>query len=346
DFNVGAALELKPPKIRQAEPDGITLLPMKAVAALTAEVLPDGLLLTDRLSVTWAAAAGSHAEASHTTEARPISETGLNIELPVTVLAFNLGKTVSVTFTITRDGKSLTSLPLNLNVGTLPVDVLTKPLITQAANNGEGPQLDVSNLSSATVRKTSWPLIALGQYVWLRLLGTNADDTPFDITLWDAPSAYVRQNWLDDGFNEQALSLSSLRNLKDGSTLTIKFKAALDKSNVEANALVFADRVYTIKAFEVVTPTITKAEDSKGFEIPQAGFTVDTTVKLTGVASKGQKVQILDGTTSKGEATADPSTGIWTLQVSGLSETGHSFTAKALYGSGQVSTPPRTLTVV
>ena len=105
-----------------------------------------------------------------------------------------------------------------------------------------------------------------------------------------------------------------------------------------------APRTLTVTA--VTDPTITKAEDSKSVEIPPAGFTVDTTVKLTGVASKGQKVQILDNTTSKGEATADPSTGIWTLQVSGLSLTGHSFTAKALYGSGQVSTPPRTFTVV
>jgi hypothetical protein len=60
-------------------------------------------------------------------------------------------------------------------------------------------------------------------------------------------------------------------------------------------------------------------------------------VTLTGTASKGQKVQILDGTTVKGEPVADATTGIWTLVVTALSVAAHSFTAKALYGSGQVS---------
>jgi len=94
-----------------------------------------------------------------------------------------------------------------------------------------------------------------------------------------------------------------------------------------------------------VTPTIDKAEDSKGVEIPQAGFTVDTTVKLTGTGSKGQKVQIKDDTTVNGDADVDPTTGLWELTVTGLSLGEHSFTATALYGSGQVSTA-WTLTVI
>ncbi|WP_223569668.1 Ig-like domain-containing protein [Pseudomonas sp. BF-R-26] len=95
----------------------------------------------------------------------------------------------------------------------------------------------------------------------------------------------------------------------------------------------------------VAAPAITRAEDSKGVEIRQAGITVDTAVTLTGTASNGQKVRILDDTTSKGEAIADPTSGIWTHPMTGLSVAAHSFTAKALYGSGQVSTPARTLTV-
>ncbi|WP_339490410.1 beta-propeller fold lactonase family protein, partial [Pseudomonas sp. RL_5y_Pfl2_70] len=79
-------------------------------------------------------------------------------------------------------------------------------------------------------------------------------------------------------------------------------------------------------------------------DIPQDGFTVETAVTLTGTASKGQGVKILDGNTDKGDATADPVTGIWTKTVSGLGITPHSFTAKAVYGLGQVS-DPWTLTV-
>ncbi|RON45625.1 hypothetical protein BK665_29905, partial [Pseudomonas frederiksbergensis] len=81
-----------------------------------------------------------------------------------------------------------------------------------------------------------------------------------------------------------------------------------------------------------------------GVEIANGGITVETAVVLTGAAAKGQKVQIFDGTVSKGEATADATTGIWTLTVSGLTVAAHIFTAKALYGSGATSAA-RTLTV-
>ncbi|WP_191630863.1 hypothetical protein [Pseudomonas fluorescens] len=79
-------------------------------------------------------------------------------------------------------------------------------------------------------------------------------------------------------------------------------------------------------------------------EIPNAGFTVETAVKLSGIAARGQQIEVFDGATSKGNATADPATGKWERLVSGLSVAAHSFTAKALYGSGAESAV-RTLTV-
>ncbi|QAY92943.1 hypothetical protein CUN63_25025 [Pseudomonas sp. ACM7] len=97
-----------------------------------------------------------------------------------------------------------------------------------------------------------------------------------------------------------------------------------------------AARTLTVTA--VVAPTITSVKgDLSGVEIPHNTTTTETTVILTGTASRGQKVDVLDGTDSKGQPTADPSTGIWRLLVSGLTVAAHSFTAKALYGSGAVS---------
>ncbi|RON09602.1 hypothetical protein BK660_30250, partial [Pseudomonas brassicacearum] len=80
-------------------------------------------------------------------------------------------------------------------------------------------------------------------------------------------------------------------------------------------------------------------------EIPQGGSTVETAVTLSGVAAKGEKVEIFDGAVSKGQATAHATTGVWTLLVSALAVAAHSFTSKALYGSGATSAA-RTLTVV
>ncbi|WP_146041296.1 Ig-like domain-containing protein, partial [Pseudomonas sp. MPR-ANC1] len=96
---------------------------------------------------------------------------------------------------------------------------------------------------------------------------------------------------------------------------------------------------------EVVSPTITSVTDSKGEEIPDKGVTVETRVTLTGTASKGLKVRVLDNDTPLGEPTADLTTGVWTLPVTGLSVAVHRFKAKALYGSG-VESAIRELQVV
>jgi YVTN family beta-propeller protein len=71
---------------------------------------------------------------------------------------------------------------------------------------------------------------------------------------------------------------------------------------------------------------------------------VETAVTLSGTATKGLEVEVFDGATSRGKATANATTGIWTLSVSGLSQTAHSFKAKAQYGSGEESAV-RTFTV-
>ncbi|MCO7630173.1 hypothetical protein NJC08_27500, partial [Pseudomonas fluorescens] len=94
---------------------------------------------------------------------------------------------------------------------------------------------------------------------------------------------------------------------------------------------------WTLTVTANTPPTITKAIDSKGATIVKGGFTVDTQITLSGAGAKGQKVQIKDGTTIKGEATVNPTTGLWELTLTGLSVAAHSFTAVALYGSGQVS---------
>ncbi|MGF6092697.1 hypothetical protein ACLD1X_26455, partial [Pseudomonas sp. 18173] len=343
-FSVGEAVELKtPPAILQAEPDGTTLQPIKAKDALTAVIPAEGLLPDDLLSVTWAGAAGTPADGSHTTPARPVSETGYSIGLPVSVLAFNLAKAVTVTFTITRDGKPYTSPALTLNVGSLPITALNSPIITDADGDGV---LDLVKLGSknVTVHARDWPLMAVGQQVWMSLSGKKANGSEHNLVVWNGGGDSVNTTWFEQGYWPASVVNSYFKDLADASKLTLSFKAALDKSNVEANALVFADQVYSIRAFEVVTPAITKVAGANGEDIPNGGTTVDTSLTLTGTASKGQKVQILDGTTNKGEATADAS-GNWSHAITGLSVAAHSFTAKALYGSGQTSAA-RTLTVV
>nr|WP_258014186.1 Ig-like domain-containing protein [Pseudomonas asplenii] len=94
----------------------------------------------------------------------------------------------------------------------------------------------------------------------------------------------------------------------------------------------------TLGVGQATAPTIDAVIGSpSGVEIPQGGETEETAVTLSGIAAKGQKVEIFDGAFSKGPATADPTTGVWTLLVSALAVGAHSFTAKALYGTGAES---------
>ncbi|MBV4460158.1 Ig-like domain-containing protein [Pseudomonas sp. COR58] len=336
EFVIGVALQLQPPRIQQAEADGQTLQPVKAKDTLTAVIPAEGLQPADLLSVTWQGAPGSHAEGTHTTEAKPISQSGYSIALPPTVLAFNLGKTVSVTYTIKRGDKVFVSPPLSLKVGTLPATALNSPIITDAdASN----VLDLAALGSKDVmiRAQDWALIAEGQQVWMSLHGRKSDGTAHDRVVWSGGASYVNATWFQQKYWNRSLANSYFKDLADGSQLTLKFKAALDKSNVAANAVVFAERVYTVKAVPLVVPEITSVKDPKDIEIPDGGVTFESSVTLTGTAAKGQKVEVFDGNISKGQATADPTSGVWTLTVSDLSLATHRFTAKALYGVGNQS---------
>jgi hypothetical protein len=101
----------------------------------------------------------------------------------------------------------------------------------------------------------------------------------------------------------------------------------------------------TLTVTPAAAPTLTSVKGSRsGIDIPNAGFAVETAVTLSGIAAKGQKIEVLDGAVSKGQATADATTGVWTRLATALATGTHSLTAKALYGSGAAS-PPRTLTV-
>jgi len=335
-FTVGVALELLAPSIKENNGDS-ALNPLLVRDTLTI-VVPDNseLLPNHEISVTWTGADGTPAGGSHTSVPRAVSE-GLEFAIPNSVVAFNLGKQVKISYVVIIDGHPTPSREFDLTVQAMPQSALASPTIEQADNDGAGPELHTGNLTQASVRMGDWPLIALNQYVWLRLRGTKADGSAYTRDIWSAPTAGTNPDWIADRFFTSDIAVAEIKNLRDGSSLALVFKAALGQSTVESEAVEFPVRTYTIKAIEDVRPEITRVEDSKGNEIAKGGFTVDTQITLSGGGAKGQKVQIKDGTTVKGEATVNLTTGLWELTLTGLSLAAHSFTAIALYGSGQVS---------
>jgi YVTN family beta-propeller protein len=284
------------------------------------------------LSVTWTGAAGTPAGGSHTTTPAPISNIGREIPIPTSVVAFNLGKAVTVTYTIIRSGATSTpSQPLTLPVQAIPNEDGALP--TPAIEGAVGNELNIGTLiGTENLRIAAWPLQLSGQMVWLRYDGTDtAGDATYRIIWAGLPHHYT-------GELVYLAPHAWLKTLKDGTDLKVTFRVNFDKVSNAATAVTFPIRTYTVRELALIKPTLDSVKGSpSGEEIPDNGYTVETAVTLSGTATKGLEVEVFDGATSKGKATANATTGIWTLSVSGLSETAHRFTAKALYGSGEVS---------
>ncbi|MBS4089985.1 hypothetical protein [Pseudomonas rustica] len=331
----GEIPQLLAPSVKEA--NGTQLDPMKVQQKLVV-MLPLGTLLpTDKVSVSWLAADGSPAAGSHTTLTRPVSESGIEIEIPVSVIAYNLGKTVTVIYSVTRGTAApKDSLPLLLNVLPIAASEFKQPTIRVGEQNVEGPLLDVTDLADgAAVRIGVWPHIAVGQYVWLTLKGKDANGEQHDLSLWNQPSdASVNARWISDGYVDKPVPYNYLKSLGHNSELRIEFKASLIKNQEESTAQIFEMRIYTIKW----TPTISWLRGSpSGQDIAPGGFTRETSVSLSGTANKGQQVDVLDGIDTKGQPIADAITGIWTLSIHDLSVSRHSLTATAMVAGGGTS---------
>ncbi|WP_285434577.1 hypothetical protein [Pseudomonas sp. fls2-241-R2A-110] len=311
-------------------------------------LVPQGSLLpTDKLSVFWRGAAGTPLAGSYTSPQRLVSA-GLEIAVPRSVLAYNLGKQATVIYDVERNGKTTTSLPLPLNILPLPASALITPKIVEAdANNF----LDVMALGSknATIHALLHTLIEAGQPCWLSLEGKKANGTAHNLALWNGLPEQVNDTWISQGFWPVALVSSYLTQLGHGTTLTIKFKVSLDKSNNPATATVFPDRPYNIKAVALEVPTLVNVLNANNVEVQEGTSTTSDVLKLKGKASNSQNVEIFDGSgpsaVSKGIATAHMTTGIWERTITvpvGIRR----LYAKSLYHPSSVYSNVRNLTVV
>lgn len=246
DVHLDRVPSLQPPSVKEAS--GNNLNPVAAKDRLTA-VLPADLLPTDQVSVTWTGPVGSPAEGSHTTLPRPISEAGHEIQLPNTLIAFCLGKQATLSYTVTRGGTPIPSPSFPVNVQTLPISELRPPMLKQASNNGEGPELQLNELTAEGLMWfPGFAFIAVNQPVWLRLKGTKSNGDVYDNLLWYPPAAHINQDWVDNGFFEYAAPYADLKDLKDGTSLTMEFKVGFGRSTNEAEAVSFQVRSYTVKA--------------------------------------------------------------------------------------------------
>lgn len=122
-------------------------------------------------------------------------------------------------------------------------------------------------------------------------------------------------------------------------------KVAFDGSDKENTACVFPQLPLTIRTrYDYVQPVITGVTDSRG-EVAEDGKTRDEKVTVTGTATRGETVELFDGTTtSMGTALVDADS-TWSREIGPLTEKSYRISAKALYDADPVSSQPRTFTV-
>ncbi|RON51397.1 hypothetical protein BK666_03910 [Pseudomonas frederiksbergensis] len=239
----GVQLELKAPGIKEAP--GTTLNPVAAKDVLTAVVDYDDMQVGDKITVTWAAAAGRPAEGSHTTTSIDIvTVSPKDVPLPNSLVAFCLGTTVTVTYSVTRGSDpAQPSLPLLLNVLNIPSGDLPTPTIAGVTAR----DLNVAGLKDDDkLAVNKWLLQLSGQRVWLSFKGIKENGAEDELIIWEGPPHNPSAGL------ETPAPIDWLRTLKDGSELTITFMVNFDKVANRASAVRFPVRIYTVKAVAAI----------------------------------------------------------------------------------------------
>nr|POA16011.1 hypothetical protein C1892_03055 [Pseudomonas sp. MPBD7-1] len=271
-LTVGSALELTAPSVKEA--NGATLNPVNAKDSLTIVVPANAALQpSDKLKVTWTGAPGTPAEGSYTSDEWPVRD-GWEVPIDNSVVAFSLGKAVTVTYTVIQAGvESPPSDSFTLNVQAMPAASLAMPLIPEAAQGGIGSELDLGSFTGdARVTAAPWPLIAAGQRVWLSCEGVASDGSDYTITLYT--NKEVVQGEVSAGLSKE-IPRAELEKLRDGSQLKVVLRVTFNRSNSQSEAVTFPLRTYMVRNEERTVDHYTPFdggnangwEDAKLFEV-------------------------------------------------------------------------------
>jgi len=226
-------------------PDNGNVDPLAVLNSLTA-VLDYDMQPTDRIRVRWTAAPGTPAAGSHMTNTLTAGTVRpRRVTLPLSLVAFSLGRRVTVSAEYDRGTAPAVPLgPIHLNVGMIPADRFIPPEFLQANGTSELILADVQG--GATLRFGVWPHIAQRQALWLDLEGEDINGAPHNLPMWMG-TVTVSQSWVFYGRYDLIIAFSYLKDLRVGSTLTLRFRVNLDTVANSSTAQAFILRRYTIR---------------------------------------------------------------------------------------------------
>lgn len=246
ELRIGQALgdDLPAPEVLEA--DGNELDPLAALEGATVRVSYPGMQAVDTIAVSWT---GTDGPGTIVTEQQPGSAGGsVDFAIPASVVGANVGKPVRVLYAVVRGGAdAVLSDVLELTVKEIAESSLPTPVVPQASAN----VLDLNSFTGdARVTVVPWPLIAVGQRVWLRCVGTNANGNAQTITLLTAHSITAGQ--VTAGLNV-SIPRDQLATLKDDSALRVELLVSVEGSSSESAAKLLPSLNLTVAAEQLGT---------------------------------------------------------------------------------------------
>lgn len=218
------SLTLPAPVVLEAPDDEID--PIEAEKGVTVRVTYDDMRATDLIKLVL--------DGADAFDEVPGSTTGsVDIPVPGAMLSPYVGRSVKISYIVTRSGNYDASGILELTVNDFGEGELPTPVIPQAQNGVL--KLD-SFTGDAEIKVAPWPLIAAGQKVWLRCHATLANGTPDVIVL--LIRHVVTAGEATSGIS-QPLPRARLAALRNDSELRVVFKVAFDGNDDELQAVIF-----------------------------------------------------------------------------------------------------------
>ncbi len=242
---VGSALELLRPEVSQAQRYPDQLVPEAVLDGATIVVTYPQMLPGHRIRACWTGIPeiGTCCDTQNGNTSKTV-----HFEVPAEVIGANLnehGRYIEVQYFVLMGAHQKPSPVLSLYL--LP-PVLPQPYL-------EGHTTSVLNISTLIGTERAmvdrWSFINRNQRMWFELRGTHANDTSFSAVLYNGE--LVTYNGEQIGVRPQA-PVAQLRQLKDGSQLSMRFGVTFDRTTSEANALWFPERRYTVQAIPAEFP--------------------------------------------------------------------------------------------
>ncbi|MFJ2710987.1 hypothetical protein ACIOZM_08845 [Pseudomonas sp. NPDC087346] len=157
-----------------------------------------------------------------------------NFPLSSAFIAANMGKQVTFSYLLFRNGKQFTSQTLTASVSKIPENHPGWTVLSIDGANNVDNSLDSFALNDSTrTRVSAWPHISEFQRIWLRYFGTNDNGTPFEHTTYSGD--LLPAGGIVDGLLPEA-PVANLRKLKWGSNLRVELKVTFDGSLDESTA--------------------------------------------------------------------------------------------------------------